>query len=179
MESRIPTLASPVASAFPVEEDPRKIWQVFADHFYLYNATPTGLWIRDELSEVFGIDEPLNSQNAQSIYDSINQALAKADCTPRKLYHRFNIAVLSTTDSPSDDLLAHRQIAADWGGHILPTFRADLIVHIDRSEWLLEIENWQPPVGSKFMISLPTWRPLNPVDDSSKTSEPQRPTWPW
>jgi glucuronate isomerase len=133
-------LGIPSRIGIPVEEDPRKIWQVFADHFYLYNATPTGLWISDELSEVFGIDEPLNSQNAQSIYDSINQALAKADCTPRKLYHRFNIAVLSTTDSPSDDLLAHRQIAADWGGHILPTFRADLIVHIDRSEWLLEIE---------------------------------------
>jgi glucuronate isomerase len=125
----------------PVEKDPRRIWQIFADHFYCYSATPTGLWIRDELAEVFGIQESLTSANASTIYDAILDQLNTPDFTPRNLYHRFNIAVLSTTDAPSDSLENHKKITASgWGGHILPTFRSDSILHIERLEWLSEIE---------------------------------------
>jgi glucuronate isomerase len=133
-------LGIPVKGGGPVEADPRKIWQVFAEHFYCYDATPTGLWIRDELADVFGVDEKLSSKNAQAIYDAVQSRLRAADFTPRTLYQRFNIAVLSTTDSASDDLLEHKKIvASSWQGHILPTFRADTVVHIDRPTWADEI----------------------------------------
>jgi glucuronate isomerase len=123
-----------------VEEDPRKIWQLFAEYFYCYDATPTGLWIRDELAEVFGIEEKLTAKNAQVIYDSIQKQLNALDFTPRKLYQLFNISVLCTTDSASDELHDHQVIAStEWSGHILPTFRADTIVHIDQANWVEEI----------------------------------------
>jgi len=52
-----------------------------------------------------------------------------------------NIAVLSTTDSASDDLHLHRQIkASGWKGSILPTFRADAIVNIDSPTWKTEVD---------------------------------------
>jgi glucuronate isomerase len=37
-----------------VETDHRQIWQTFADHFYLFRGTPTGVWFNDELSNIFG-----------------------------------------------------------------------------------------------------------------------------
>src|SRR5258705_7010313 len=50
-----------------VESDHRKIWQTVCDHWYLFRATPTGVWLRDELSGVFGIEQKINSANAQAI----------------------------------------------------------------------------------------------------------------
>lgn len=135
------SLGIPAKDGSPVEQDPRKIWQLFADHFYQYTATPTGMWINDELSEVFGIDVPLISANAQVVYTAIQASLSAPEFTPRNLYGRFNIAVLCTTDAASDSLEQHQQIAAsEWKGHILPTFRADTIVHIERPTWTEEIE---------------------------------------
>jgi Glucuronate isomerase len=133
-------LGIPTRGGGPVESDPRKIWQLFAEHFYCYAATPTGLWIKDELADVFGIDEKLTGRSAGAIYDAIQNKLSAADFTPRTLYQRFNIAVLSTTDSASDDLAQHQAIAASgWSGHILPTFRADSVVHIEQPGWVNEI----------------------------------------
>jgi len=44
-----------------LERDHRKIWQVFADHFYLFRGTPTGLWLNHEMVEIFGVREKLTS----------------------------------------------------------------------------------------------------------------------
>jgi glucuronate isomerase len=133
-------LGIPVKGEAPVEEDPRKIWQIFADHFYCYAATPTGLWIKDEMADVFGIEEKLTGKNAQAIYTAVQNQLNASDFTPRKLYERFNIAVLCTTDAASDSLQQHQKIASSaWTGHILPTFRSDTIVHIERPIWVEEI----------------------------------------
>ena len=134
-------LGIPVKGGAAVERDPRCIWQIFAEYFYVYAATPTGLWIHDELADVFGIDEVLNGDNAQTIYTAIQTKLNQAEFTPRQLYQRFHIAVLCTTDSAADDLAYHQQIkSSGWNGHILPTFRADSILHIDRPDWPAEIE---------------------------------------
>lgn len=132
--------------------DPHQVWQIFADHFYLYASTPTGIWIRDELSDVFGIAEPLNAKNAQAIYDAVQKALTSAEFTPRSLYKRFNIAVLSTTDGASDDLALHRRIkASGWQGNVLPTFRADTITNIDQPAWITEVEKLS--TASKVQIN--------------------------
>jgi glucuronate isomerase len=121
--------------------DPQQVWQIFADHFYCYAGTPTGIWLRDELTDVFGIDEPLNGKNARAVYEAIQTTLSSADFTPRKLYSRFNIAALSTTDGASDDLHLHQQIkGSGWQGNILPTMRLDTIVNIDTPTWRGEVE---------------------------------------
>ena len=39
------------ATARRSRPDHRRIWQRFADHFYLFRGTPTGLWLADELIE--------------------------------------------------------------------------------------------------------------------------------
>ena len=47
----------PTRGGTPVETDHRRIWQRFAEAFYLFRGTPSGLWLSTELVEVFGVDE--------------------------------------------------------------------------------------------------------------------------
>ena len=123
-----------------VETDHRKIWQVFADHFYLYRGTPTGYWLTQELRQVFGVEERLCSANAQEIYDQVAERLATPEFRPRALYKRFNIEVLCTTDAATDTLSAHQAIRRSrWDGDIRPTFRPDKVVNIDAPGWLENI----------------------------------------
>lgn len=124
-----------------VETDHRKVWQVFADHFYLYRGTPTGLWLTQELRQLFGVDERLKSGNAQEIYDQIASKLVTPEFRPRLLYKRFNIEVLCTTDAATDPLDAHRAIRlSGWEGDIRPTFRPDKVVSIATPGWLESIQ---------------------------------------
>ena len=128
-------------SKLQTERDHRKIWQIFADHFYLFRGTPTGVWINAELNEVFGIEEKLNGASAQRIYDQIADALAKPAYRPRALYERFNIEVLCTTDAATDTLAYHQQIKdSGWRGRILPTFRPDAVVNLDAANWRANID---------------------------------------
>ena len=91
----IESLGVPTIDGTPVEKDHRKIWQIFADNFYLFAGTPTGAWLSHEFSEVFGIDEKLNSSNAMAIYDAIQEKLKSPEFLPRTMFERFNIELLS------------------------------------------------------------------------------------
>jgi glucuronate isomerase len=129
-------LGIPRRDGTPVETDPRKIWQTFADHYYLFRGTPTGLWLAHELKAVFGILDKLTSQTAQAIYDQISAALASPEFQPRRLYEKFKIEVLCTTDAATDRLEHHQAIrASGWTGRILPTFRPDGVVNLLAHGW--------------------------------------------
>jgi glucuronate isomerase len=131
----------PHPSALPVERDPRRVWQTFADHFYLFQGTPTGGWLRDELEQVFGIEEKLTGESAQRVYDQISSKLASDEFRPRKLFESFGIEVLCTTDAATDDLSQHRAIReSGWGGRILPTFRPDAVVNLLHPQWRSNVE---------------------------------------
>ncbi|MDF1512462.1 MAG: glucuronate isomerase [Anaerolineae bacterium] len=118
------------------EHDHRKIWQLFADHFYLFQGTPTGAWLKQELIEVFDIHEKLNSSSAQRIYNLIVDKLATPAFMPRQLFQQFNIEVMCTTDAASDDLAYHQAIRdSGWSGRIIPTFRPDAVVNLDAPGW--------------------------------------------
>ena len=76
--------------------DHREIWQSVCDNWHLFRATPTGIWLRDELADVFGIQLKLNSANATAPYTTRlpRQAVESAEFRPRALFERFNIEVL-------------------------------------------------------------------------------------
>jgi glucuronate isomerase len=120
----------------PVETDHRKIWQLFAENFYLFRGTPTGIWLTHELLEVFGVKERLDGGSAGRIYDHIAAQLALPAFRPRALFERFHIEVLSTTDPATDTLKFHRAIReSGWPGHVIPCFRPDAVVNLDASGW--------------------------------------------
>lgn len=125
----------------PVETDHRKIWQEFADHFYLFRGTPSGIWLTDEMYSVFGVRVPLNRTTAMKIYDLIAEKLALPEYRPRRLFEKFNIETLCTTDAASDSLQYHQAIrASGWKGNIIPTFRPDGVVNLDAPNWRKNID---------------------------------------
>jgi glucuronate isomerase len=130
------SLGIPTADGSPVESDHRKIWQIFADHYYLFNATPTGAWLGHEFAEVFGIREKLNGETAMKVYDELQEKLQSPDFLPRSLFKKFNIEVLTTTDAAEDSLKYHQQIlSSDWDGKVIPCFRPDRVVNINAPGW--------------------------------------------
>ena len=124
-----------------VETDHRKIWQTFADHFYLFRGTPTGVWLNDELANIFGVEEKLTSESAQRIYDCLEERLAAPEFKPRALFERFNIETLCTTDAATDPLTHHQALkASGWTGNIRPTFRPDGVINLDAPGWRANID---------------------------------------
>jgi glucuronate isomerase len=124
-----------------VETDHRKIWQTVCDSWHLFRGTPTGMWLRDELADVFGITLKMNSQNAQAIYDAIAEKLTQPEFRPRALFERFNIEVLATTDAATDPLTHHKAIReSGWSGRVVPTFRPDGVLNLETRGWRKNID---------------------------------------
>lgn len=134
------TLGVPRRDGLRDARNPREIWQIFGENYYLFSGTPTGVWIDHELREVFGIRLKLDAETAQSVYDEIAAQLVRAEFRPRALFDRFNIEVLSTTDKATDRLEAHRAIRqSGWRGNVIPTFRPDALMRIAADGWRAEI----------------------------------------
>ncbi len=142
------SLGIPTVDGTEVEKDHRKIWQIFADNFYLFNGAPTGVWMMHELAEVFGVEEKLNSKNAMKIYDDILEKLSTKEFLPRNLFEKFNIEVLNTTDGASDSLEYHKKIKkAGLKGKVIPCFRPDAVVNIRSKNWKKEIKELSKASG--------------------------------
>ena len=138
---KLESLGIPTVDGTEVEKDHRKIWQIFADNFYLFSGTPTGVWLIHEFAEVFGIDEKLNSKNAMEIYDHMLGKLNTVEFLPRNLFEKFRIEVLNTTDGAADNLEHHKKIKeAGLKGRVIPCFRPDAVVNINAKNWKHEIE---------------------------------------
>jgi glucuronate isomerase len=122
------------------ETDHRRIWQRFAEKFYLFRGTPTGLWLADELVNVFGVTERLNGDSAQRIYDQLEAQLARPEFAPRALLERFKFELLATTDAATDTLDQHRKLHADGLRQVLPTFRPDALMNLEHPAWREQID---------------------------------------
>lgn len=125
-------------------KDPREVWQIFADNYFLFNGTPSGVWLNHEFNVVFGIKEKLSGENAQKIFDDINEKLQKPEFLPRNMFKNFNLEVLSTTDAAADTLEHHKNIReSGWDGRIVPCFRPDAVTDLSNPEWRKNIEELQ------------------------------------
>ncbi len=134
-----------------VETDHRRVWQTFADHFYLFRGTPSGVWLAHELYEVFGVRQKLTGGTAQAIYDELVDKLARPEYRPRALFERFEIEVLCTTDGASDDLAYHKAITkSGWQGVVRPTFRPDAVVNLLTAGWRSHLDALSTAVGREI-----------------------------
>lgn len=116
----------------PVISDPRKVWRIFAEHYYLFRGTPSRLWLDYTFQEQFGLTERLSVQNADLYYDTIAAKLQTPEFRPRALFEQFRMEVLATTDAANDPLKDHQAIRdSGWQGRVIPTFRPDSVVDPD------------------------------------------------
>jgi glucuronate isomerase len=129
-------LGVPARDGAAVEQDPRRIWRLFASHYHLFRGTPSGVWLAHELHDVFGVRVKLGADSADRVYDEIAERLASPEYRPRALFERFNIEVLATTDAAADPLAHHRALrASGWKGRVVPTFRPDAVFRIAAPAW--------------------------------------------
>jgi glucuronate isomerase len=116
----------------PFETDRRKIWRLFAEHYYVFRGTPSRLWLDHTFCEVFALNRRLELETADYYYDAIAEKLAQPDFRPRALFERFNIEVLATTETALDPLTHHQAIAkSGWNGRVITTFRPDEVMDPD------------------------------------------------
>ncbi len=131
--------------------DSKKVWKIFAENYYLFAGTPSGVWLDYEFAKVFGIKEKLNGVNAGRIFDEINEKLNTDEYLPRALYDRFKIEVLSTTDAATDSLNEHKDIReSGWKSRIIPCFRPDAVTNISDPNWKNNINLLGELVGDEI-----------------------------
>ena len=118
--------------AGPSKADPREAWRLFAANYFLFRGTPSEMWLSQVFAEVFGLDVALGADTADHYFDRIGEALATPAFLPRALFERFNIALIATTESPHEDLVHHRAIAASgWQGRVVTAYRPDPVIDVE------------------------------------------------
>lgn len=111
---------------------------------YAY-GNPLFHWSHLELKRFFGIEEVLNKKNAEIIWNKANKLLQTENFKAKALIKNSNVKALCTTDDPVDSLEYHEKVAQDkeFGVKVLPTFRPDKALFIEKStflEWLSVLE---------------------------------------
>ena len=143
------SLGVPRRDGASVETDPRATWRLFARHYSVFRATPSGMWLDHELHELFGLGERLSEQNADRAYDTIAEKLASPEFRPRALFERFDIEVLATTDAASDTLEHHTTLKrSGWKGRVIPTFRPDAVFRLAAKGWRQSVNALATTIGA-------------------------------
>lgn len=119
-----------------VESDYRKIFHIFAKHYYLFRGTPSRIWLDSVFHDVFGLTVTLTEATADLYYDTINAQLAKAEFKPRALLDRFNIELIATTEGALNDLKHHAKLkGTGFEQRVITTFRPDDVIDADRADF--------------------------------------------
>ena len=118
------------------ENDPQKIWKKFSENYHLFRGTPTAMWLDYSFEKVFEITELLTPATSDFYYSQIEEKLSQPEYLPQALFHKFNIEVLSTTDSAISDLSKHIDLKnSNWDGKVIPTYRPDSVVDPEKNEF--------------------------------------------
>jgi glucuronate isomerase len=127
------------------DADDREKFMKWAETMPYCIGNPLYHWTHLELRRYFGIEELLSPETAGYIWNKCNDMLADDSFSARELIKRSNVEVICTTDDPADTLEYHEKIAADgeFGVKVLPTFRPDMALNIDRqgfAQWVAKLE---------------------------------------
>ena len=100
-------------------------------------GNPLYHWCHLELRRFFGLDAVVGAEIADTLWEACNAKLEQPEFFARGLMLRANVRAVCTTDDPVDDLAHHQAIAADrsFGVKVLPTFRPDRSLNIDRADF--------------------------------------------
>lgn len=90
-------------------------------------GNPLYHWSALELKRYFDIDDLLNEENSDEIWEKANKVIKDKKYSPKKIISMSNVKYICTTDSPLDDLKYHEEIAKDkeFNTIVAPGFRPD------------------------------------------------------
>lgn len=93
-------------------------------------------WTHLELKRYFGIDELLNEESAERIYEEVNKQLQKPENSCRGLLEKMNVKSLCTTEDPTDTLQHHQELGkSDFSIKVSTAFRPDNILKIEGADY--------------------------------------------
>lgn len=115
-------------------------------------GNPLYHWTHLELRRYFGITEPLSEASAPKIWEKANAALSTDALSVYGIFKKFKVHAVGTTDDPADDLAWHKKIAADGktATKVLPSFRPDKAIHLDKEGFPAYIEKLGTAAGIKI-----------------------------
>lgn len=99
-------------------------------------------WTHLELKRIFGIDELLNGDTAESIWNACNEQLAIPEFTAQGLLKQSRVKVICTTDDPINSLEHHIRLAKDSSCLVkmYPAWRPDKGMAVDKpglfNDWI-------------------------------------------
>jgi glucuronate isomerase len=104
----------------------REKFQKWAETVPYTLRNPLYHWTHLELKRYFEIDELLNPESADFIYDKSSEMLKSPAFSTRNMMRKMNVKAVCTTDDPLDSLEHHMKIACDgFEIKVLPTWRPD------------------------------------------------------
>ncbi|MDR1278962.1 MAG: glucuronate isomerase [Treponema sp.] len=99
-------------------------------------GNPLYHWTHLELQRYFNIDEPLNRESAPAIWKAANEKLNKdPELSVFGIFKKFNVYGVGTTDDPADSLEWHKKAVGATSCKVLPSFRPDRIMNIEKPEF--------------------------------------------
>ena len=98
-------------------------------------GNPLYHWTHLELKRYFDIDETLDENSCERIWNKVNECLAKEEFSAKNLITRSNVEIICTTDDPADTLEYHAALK-DFSTKILPTFRPDKATDIGKETFV-------------------------------------------
>ena len=113
-------------------------------------------WTAMELKRPFGVTEALSPSTARHIYDHCNARLQEDGFTTMGLLRQFRVAVVCSTDDPTDSLDAHRALRdrPDFSTQVYPTWRPDKALAVDDvAAW----NGWVQKLESAAGVSISSW----------------------
>lgn len=97
-----------------------------------FAGNPVYHWCHLELSKYFDIDEALNGDNAERIYEECTRKMQDGSFSARNLIVKSRVDTLVTTDSPLSTLSYHKKLREEEKRfRVLPCFRPDAFLTID------------------------------------------------
>lgn len=99
-------------------------------------GNPLYHWTHLELKRYFGMDTIICPENADQIWEQTNAMLNTPEYSVRNLLRKMNVKTLCTTDDPLDDLRWHKLLKADFEIRVLPAFRPDPVLNIEKEGYL-------------------------------------------
>jgi glucuronate isomerase len=122
-------------------------------------------WTHMELRDPFAIsDRLLDGESARSIYQRANERLQGDDFRAQGLLRHFRVAVVCTTDDPTDSLEHHVRYAAENHAHprLYPTWRPDKALAVEDVQlfnaWVDDLERASNVAISSFASFLDALR---------------------
>ena len=101
-------------------------------------------WTHLELKRFFGIDDLLDESTAQKIWDTANAKLEQISV--HTILESSRVAVVCTTDDPSDPLVHHRTLAkTQLKTRVYPAWRPDRVLAVDQ---LIPWNAWLDKLGA-------------------------------